>query len=272
MMISNRTPVIERVEGRTMAVNSYLVEGPDGVVVVDAQLTVDDAARVRAAVDRGGRPLAGVLITHPHPDHYAGLAAITEGLDVPIVSTAAVDQVIRRDDALKNQVVGPMMGDQWPAQRPFPNRIVHHGESVELGGLTFTVRDLGAGESHADAIWALDDVTLFTGDVVYNDMHAFLADGHHGSWIEQLDELHRTLPDDVVLHVGHGAPGGKELFVEQRRYVEAFVDAVRATADRDEESRTKEVTAAMHRLVPHDKLLFLMQLSIEPVLTAIRGE
>lgn len=265
-------PDIERVAGRTMAVNSYLIEGPDGVVVVDAQLTVDDAAMVREAVHRGGRSLAGVLITHPHPDHYAGLAAITEGLDVPVVSTAAVDQVIRRDDALKNEIVGPMMGDRWPTVRPFPTRIVQHGESVELGGLTFTVRDLGAGESHADAVWALDDATLFTGDVVYNDMHAYLADAHYGSWIEQLDELHETLPDDAVLHVGHGAPGGKELLTTQRRYVEAFVDAVRATTDHDEESRAKEVTTVMQGLVSNDKLLFLMQLSIEPVLATIRGD
>ena len=101
---------VERIAGRLMAVNSFIVHGPDGVVVVDGMLTVSDAALVRAAVDRSGAPLAGVLITHPHPDHYAGLAHVVGLDDVPIVATRAVDAVIRRDDDLKDSVVGPMMG------------------------------------------------------------------------------------------------------------------------------------------------------------------
>jgi glyoxylase-like metal-dependent hydrolase (beta-lactamase superfamily II) len=58
---------IERVEGEQMLVNSYLVHGPEGLVVVDG-LTISDARKVRALIDAAGRPLAGVLVTHPHPD------------------------------------------------------------------------------------------------------------------------------------------------------------------------------------------------------------
>lgn len=254
-----------------MAVNSYLVHGPGGVVVVDAQLTVDDAATVRAAVDRSGLPLAGVLITHPHPDHYAGLATVTGADDVPVVSTAGVAQVIRRDDPEKDAIVGPMMGNQWPPVRPFPTYLVAPGDAVELGGLTFTVSYLGAGESHADTLWALDDVTIFTGDVAYNDMHAYLADAHHEEWVAQLDRLYAKLPDEAVLYVGHGEPGPRHLLTAQRRYVETFVDAVRGAADLDTEARTRAVTAAMRDVVADDRLLFLMQLSIEPVLAAVRS-
>jgi glyoxylase-like metal-dependent hydrolase (beta-lactamase superfamily II) len=70
------TPRIERVEGTVMAVNSYLIHGPDGIIVVDGQLTISDALAVSSAVERSGRALAGVLITHPHPDHYAGAGLI----------------------------------------------------------------------------------------------------------------------------------------------------------------------------------------------------
>jgi glyoxylase-like metal-dependent hydrolase (beta-lactamase superfamily II) len=229
-------PSIERVEGTTMAVNSYLVTGPDGLVVVDAQLTLSDAATVRAAVERSPLPLAGVLITHPHPDHYAGADVIVARDDsVPIVCTAAVDQIIRRDDAVKAAVVGPMMR---PSGR-------HSGGS---------------------------DAAVFCGDVVYHGMHAYLADGRYGEWIELLDALGASLPDDVTLYVGHGEPGSKDLLVHQRRDVEAFVDAVGRTADLDTEDRARRVTAAVQQLVPGERLLFLMQLSIEPVLATIRGD
>ena len=74
-----------------MPVNSFVVHGPEGVVVVDGMLTVSDAALVRQAIDGAGLPLAGVVVTHPHPDHYAGLAHMIGTDDVAIVATSAVD-------------------------------------------------------------------------------------------------------------------------------------------------------------------------------------
>jgi hypothetical protein len=47
---------------------------------------------------------------------------------------------------------------------------------------------------------------------------------------------------------------------------------VRRAADLDVEDRAARVTAAMQLIVPGERLLFLMQLSIEPVLATIRGE
>jgi glyoxylase-like metal-dependent hydrolase (beta-lactamase superfamily II) len=103
-------------------------------------------------------------------------------------------------------------------------------------------------------------------------MHAYLADGRYGEWIDALDALHASLPEEVTLYVGHGEPGSKELLVRQRRYVEEFVDAVRRTADLDAEDRAAGVTAAVQHVVPGERLLFLMQLSIEPVLATIRDD
>jgi glyoxylase-like metal-dependent hydrolase (beta-lactamase superfamily II) len=266
-------PGIQRIEGTVMPVNSYLVHGPDGLVVVDAQLAISDATAVRTALDRTRLPLAGVLITHPHPDHYAGAAIIVGGDDtIPIVTTTAVDRIIRRDDALKDVIVGPMMGDEWPRERIFPNRVVTTGDRVLVGGLTLTVRDVGAGESHADTLWELSDAAVFAGDLAYHDMHSYLADGHYGEWLDALDALHGSLPDEVTLYVGHGPPGSKDLLVRQRHYVERFVDAVRQSATMSVDDRSVFVTTAMQAILPSDQLLFLMQLSIEPVLATIRDE
>jgi glyoxylase-like metal-dependent hydrolase (beta-lactamase superfamily II) len=63
-------------------------------VVVDGMLTVTDAALVRQAIDDTGYPLAGVVVTHPHPDHYAGLAHLVGTDDVAIAATNAVDAII----------------------------------------------------------------------------------------------------------------------------------------------------------------------------------
>lgn len=264
---AQRRVVIERVEGDLMAVNSFLVHGPDGIVVVDGQLTVSDAGKVRDAVAATGRPLAGVLITHPHPDHYAGAALVAAG--APILATAEVDAVIRRDDALKAAVVGPMFGAEWPTERRFPDRLVEPGAAVELAGLRFHVTATGPGESHADTLWWLDPRTVFAGDIAYHRTHAYLADAHGPEWLAALDALEDDVPDDVTLYLGHGEPAGKAVLDAQRRYIRAFLAAVAEHADEDAEGRAAAVVARMTALEPEQALRFLMELSIEPVRGAL---
>lgn len=260
---------VERIEGRVMPVNAFVIQGPDGLIVVDAMLTVSDAALVRHAIAESGQPLAGVLITHPHPDHYAGLAHIVEHDDIPIVATAEVDAIIRRDDQLKNDIVGPMMGEEWPATRIFPNQAVGHGDEIRLGGVSLTVDELGPGESPFDTLWSLDGRTVFAGDVVYNGMPAYLADGYWTEWLATLTRLEQQLPADVTLHVGHGPSGGRGLLVVQRRYIETFVETVTWYADAVEAGDHTAVLQAMAEQLPTDGLEFLMDLSIEPVLAAL---
>lgn len=260
---------ITRLEGEVMKVNSFIVEGEREAVIVDGMLTVTDARKVRDALDAVGKPLAGVVITHPHPDHYAGSAHIVGDAEVPIIATADVDEVIRRDDSTKEAVVGPMMGDEWPAARIFPNQLVSDGGTVTLGGVPFHVRSLGSGESFADTMWETDEAKVFAGDVAYNGAHAFLADGQWESWLSVLDGLERDLPGDVTLHIGHGPPGGKELFARQRRYIETFVSSVQRHADTVAAGDHDPVLADMRRLLPSEDLLFLLDLSIAPMLDMV---
>ena len=130
-------------------VNAYLVETQEGIVAVDGTLTVSDGRALRAQLEGLGKPLLAVLVTHAHPDHYGGIVELVAGDDVPVVATAGVDAVIRRDDALKEEILRPMFGDEWPLERTFPTRTVPDGERLELGGASFTVFDLGPGESPA---------------------------------------------------------------------------------------------------------------------------
>jgi glyoxylase-like metal-dependent hydrolase (beta-lactamase superfamily II) len=255
-----------------MAVNCFVIHGPDGLVVVDGMLAVTDARPVRHAIVAADRTLAGVVITHPHPDHYAGLAHLVGDDDVAIVATRAVDEVIRRDDHAKNEIVGPMIGDEWPSTRPFPNYLVEPGDAVTLGGVTLDVVEAGPGESPCDSLWYLDPSTVFAGDIAYNGMHAYLADGHWEDWLATLARLEHDLPGDATLHVGHGPSGDTHLLAAQRHYIETFIAAVTDNAERVAAGDHTPVIAAMQDLLPSEDLLFLMDLSIDPVLAMLNSE
>jgi glyoxylase-like metal-dependent hydrolase (beta-lactamase superfamily II) len=248
-------------------VNSYLVETETGVVAVDGQLTVSAAKEVRAALERLGKPLHAVLVTHSHPDHYAGLAEIVAGEDVPIFASQGVIDTITADDAIKDEIIGPMFGDEWPTKRIFPNTPVRDGQGVTFDEAKFTVIDLGPSESPHDSPWVLgdDERTVFLGDQIYDHRHCYLADGFYAEWLANIEKLRARFPAEAVFYIGHGGPVGRELWDWQRGYIELFLDAV-ASADWSEPETAKAaVVARMKAYEPSDELQFLMELSIEPV-------
>jgi glyoxylase-like metal-dependent hydrolase (beta-lactamase superfamily II) len=202
-------------------VNSYLIEGESGVVSVDSPMLVSDARAYRARLDAVHKPLAGVLLTHPHPDHYNGLTELVAGLDVPILALPDVDREIRERDASKREQWGPVFGDEWPERSTFPSDTVDPGSPVELAGLRFTPIDAGAGESVSETIWRLDgdEAVAFVGDLVYNGTHSYVADGLTREWIESLDLCADLLDPAATLYIGHGDPVGVDALQRQKSYL-----------------------------------------------------
>jgi glyoxylase-like metal-dependent hydrolase (beta-lactamase superfamily II) len=248
-------------------VNAYLVETGAGMVAVDSLLTVSDSGAMRQALERLGKPLQAVLLTHSHPDHYAGLAQLVAEDEVPIIAPQGVIDTIARDDALKDTIVGPMFGDEWPGTRIFPNTPIRDGESLTFDGVRFTVIDLGPSESPHDSPWILgaDAKTVFLGDQIYDHRHCFLADGFHREWLANIATLRQRFPDDATFHIGHGGPIGGEMWDWQRDYIETFVAAVGDAEWADPEQAKATVIARIKEYEPTDELQFLMELSIEPV-------
>jgi glyoxylase-like metal-dependent hydrolase (beta-lactamase superfamily II) len=248
-------------------VNAYLIEGERGVVAVDSTLTVSGGRELRERVKSTGKPLEALVLTHAHPDHYGGAVEAIADSDSPIITTAGVDGIIRRDDPIKEQILRPMFGEEWPVERPFPSRIVENGTELSFGDIELAVRDLGPSESPHDSIWFLgeDRSTVFSGDQAYNHTHCYLADGFWEEWLANIETLTADLPADAVLHPGHGDATTPDLFAWQRRYIEEFIEAVRSADWSDVDRARQTVLDAMTRYLDSEQLRFLMELSIEPV-------
>src|SRR5215510_9319481 len=208
-MTEERDVTVHRFEASLFPVNAYLVETRTSVVVVDATLGVSDGRNLRARVEALKKPLAAVIVTHAHPDHYGGVSPLLGDADVPVYAVSGVNDVIRHDDPAKEKILRPMFGDEWPATRRFPTRIVQGGERVSIADAVFAVTDLGPNESPHDSLWQLessDAPRVFVGDLVYSHMHAFLADGFYDRWLVNLEQATHKLPRDAMLFMGHGQP------------------------------------------------------------------
>jgi glyoxylase-like metal-dependent hydrolase (beta-lactamase superfamily II) len=243
-------------------VNSYLVEGAEGVVAVDAPLLLSDGRAFRARLEALNKPLLGVLVTHPHPDHYNTIGELIAGDEVPVIAHRDVDREIRAKDDAKRAQWRPMFGDEWPASATFPNGTVSDEESVALGDLRFTAWDFGACESDSETVWLLDGGDIaFVGDLAFNGTHAYLADGHTDAWLAALDRAEEALARVRTLYVGHGPPTVPAVFADQRRYLLMARESIaRATGGRAQlsEEEANRVVSLMERYLPSAPLSWLV--------------
>jgi glyoxylase-like metal-dependent hydrolase (beta-lactamase superfamily II) len=243
-------------------VNSYLVEGADGVVAIDAPLLLSDGRAFRARLEALRKPLLGVLVTHPHPDHYNMIGELLAGENVPVIAYRDVDREIRAKDDAKRAQWGPMFGDEWPASATFPNRAAADEEALDLGDLRFTAWDFGPGESASETVWLLGDGEVaFVGDLAFNGTHAYLADGRTEAWLRAIDRAEEALVGVNTIYVGHGPPGAPAILADQRRYLLMAREAIGRAADgRAEltEDEANRVTSLMERYLPNAPLSWLV--------------
>jgi glyoxylase-like metal-dependent hydrolase (beta-lactamase superfamily II) len=197
-------------------VNSLIVETRDSVLLIDAQMIEPEARQVKALIDAAGKPLAGVVITHPHLDHFGGLPAILEGRRaVPVFATPATrDEMVSRVQALRQG------GKSFPDEA-LPNTLIRSGELLDVRGARVRVEDLGAGEAVDVTIAHFPDHhALLASDLIYHHAHAWLLEGRTGAWLKQLDDVKARYATVVAVYPGHGPAGDLRTLDAQREYIE----------------------------------------------------
>ena len=151
-------PGVYQVRGLDIA-NMTLIEGERGVIVVDTLTSIEGA---RAAMElyfehRGKRPVAAVILTHTHTDHWGGArgvldeAALASGI-VPIIAP----NLFMEHAVSENIIAGPAM--QRRAQYQF-GPFLAKGSRGQV--------DCGLGKSMAAGSVALlrpTDLIMATGD------------------------------------------------------------------------------------------------------------
>ena len=260
-------PIVHRVAGKFPVlpdhVNAYLVELEKSAVVVDATIALSSALQVRQIAESLGKPIEAVLLTHGHPDHYSGLKVFE---DIPRYASQECWEFAKREDASKGPLGKQYQGDDYPDERVFPNVIIKDNSKFVFGGLEFRFHDLGPGESDSDSMWVVEGDSgkhVFVGDVIANNSHSFFRDGHIKEWMMILDRLEKEFDESTLFYYGHGkSPSGLESVAWQRKYNQAFIDAVTDLKDRSlpvSKENQEKVIAAMNEFLPNGSVGFLLE-------------
>ena len=242
---------IQRYAGRQANVNSYLLSDAENVIAVDLLRNSAEAEGLADHVEASGKKLAGIFITHGHPDHYLGLNVFYRRFpDVPInVASAEI-----RDDIIGFSQWMESVGwlDAEPGMKVRsgnnPDGFDYAGVirvldqpilKLPLAASSIKVRSDYPGSEcgHMTTLCIPEQRAFLAFDLLYNGVHAWCGPGvdQQGirKWIQILNQIEQeTGNEGWMFYCGHGSEGDGKVVRNMKHYLETFIEVTSAARSR----------------------------------------
>jgi len=190
--------------------NSVIIEGEHEVMLVDAQLTKNNAEKVLQEINATKKPLSIIYITHEHADHFLGLEIFKEAY--PRVRILANSAVVDRINKVYQEKL-----DKW--QKILGSGATSHAVTIskfdanfiEFEGSKIEVfKNIRGDTDENTMLWIPGQRILIAGDVLFNNMHVYTAETDskaRGKWLNSLNKIRELKPAVVIPgHSKVGAP------------------------------------------------------------------
>jgi glyoxylase-like metal-dependent hydrolase (beta-lactamase superfamily II) len=214
-------------------VSSTLIYGERDAVLADPSWTVAQTEALCDWIERSGKRLAYIYITHGHGDHWFGTAQVLKRFPgVTVYATEGTigkmrQQADSRADHWDKDFPG-LIGDTPVLAKPIP------AEGFELEGDQFRAVEVGHTDTDDTTVLHVPSIGLVVaGDVAYNGVHLMLLEiGGTGlkSWLDAIDQVAGLHPAAVVAdHKNKKLPDDPAILDQTRQYL---LDAQRLLGQR----------------------------------------
>lgn len=212
--------------------NIGIVVGETSALVVDTGMGPRNAEKVLALARKlaPGRKLF-LTITHFHPEHGFGAQQFLADAIV-LYNADQLHELQRKGQAYIElfRGFGPTVQAELEGVELIEPHVTYDKTAtLDLGGHTVRLEQVGPAHTAGDQIIVVDDATLFCGDLVEARFYAIFpyfppedVDIDGNAWIEVLRRMEGVEPTVVV--PGHGEVGSREQLVTTREYIEQIRD------------------------------------------------
>jgi len=185
-----------------------LVAGEQRAALIDCGSTPEQGATLlERARDLVEVPVSHVVVTHPHHDHWFGLAGMAE------VTSIAHEDLLRDPEAEVLDAAAAIGLSRLPA----PDETFSLARSLDLGGVRLEMLHLGPAHTRADIVVVVpgEDV-IFMGDLIESAGDPqFGPASDIGSWPKVLDDALGASTEATRFVPGHAPAGREELTVDR---------------------------------------------------------
>jgi glyoxylase-like metal-dependent hydrolase (beta-lactamase superfamily II) len=223
------------------SVNSTLVYGDKDAILIDSQFLLSEAHRLTAMILESKKNLTTVYVTHPHPDHYFGLAVIKQAFpNARLVALPATVAGIKAGWGPRYKFWRATHGDNVPADPVIPEEL--QGDTLTLEGQTLEIVGGLTGDSpkNNSYVWIPSMKAVVAGDIVFSGAHFVVSQPvtnktQRDEWVQTLDQIAALHP--VIVIAGHqiaGAPTDASSIEFMKEYMEYFDQSVASSKSADE--------------------------------------
>lgn len=193
------------------ATGDDLAEGPEAILIDPG----DEAGRLLSILEKSGCPVTNLLATHGHFDHVGAGALVQQSLKLPLRCHAGAIEVIEH-----MQMAQTNYGFPQTDMPQFTADLVH-GMQIPFAGKTIEVRHV-PGHSPGQVMFIWEDRAIVGDCLFYDSIGRTDLPGGNFQQLEQSIKDHiYTLPDETIVHCGHGP----DTTVGREKFQNPFVQA-----------------------------------------------